>query len=150
MDYETLYHKKTKLNNINGEEIKDLLNLTFVIPPIFDYTIFKVTEEFIARPDLISLDNYGTTDYTDLICKINDLGNPYELNEGMFIIVPDPGSLSLFIYTGDSIDEDAEISKQQNSSIPKPKTKQEKRSANEAVINDRRFKIDKERRIAIY
>ena len=147
MNYGTLYHKKTKYSNINGEEIKDLLNLTFVIPPIFEYTVFKVTEEFIARPDLISLDNYGTTDYTDLICKINNLGNPYELNEGMFIIVPDPGSLDLFTFSEDDIDEKAELLKQQGT---KPKTKQEKRAANEAVITDHRFKIDKERRIAIY
>ena len=63
-----------------GEEMINLLDTTFVIPEYYNYNIFEVTEEYVARPDLISYDAYGDEMYTDVICKLNGISNPFELN----------------------------------------------------------------------
>lgn len=150
MDYTTLYNKKTKISSINDEEIIDLLNLTFIIPENFSFEIFRVPTEYIARPDLICMDKYGTSQYVDIICKLNGISNPFELNEGCLIALPDTSCLAKFIYSKDTIDQDASTSEEDSSQRAKPKTVNESRQANEAVIGDKRYKIDKTNRVVIY
>ena len=127
----------------------DLLNLTYYGPAEYEYILLKVPSEFIARPDLISLDQYGTTEYVDVICKVNGISNPFELNEGMVLVIPEPSYVHLFDYNQDNI-ETLNINQQKATPIPKPKTKKEKRKPNEAVVNDRRYKLDTDRRIVVY
>lgn len=146
MDYSTLFNKPIRQCSINGEDIKDLLNLTFIDPDYYEYEIFRVPKEYIARPDLVCLDKYGTTNNVDVICKINGISNPFELNEGDLLIMPSTGSLSHFHYTGDHIDYTDNTTGQN----PVPKKRNEKRKANEAVIGDTRFRIDKTRGVVIY
>lgn len=149
MDYNTLHSKKTKISSINGEEIIDLLNLTFVQPDMYQFELFKVPTEYVARPDLISLDKYGTDQYVDVICKVNGLSNPFELNEGMLIILPLSNYIVKFRYNKDTIDSDAETESSDSQTI-KPKTRNENRQANEAVIGDKRYKIDRTNGVVIY
>ena len=47
-----------------------------------------VNKYYVARPDLISLAVYGEDKYADIICKINGISNPFELNENDIIILP--------------------------------------------------------------
>ena len=47
-----------------------------------------VNEFYVARPDLISQAVYGTDKYADILCKINGISNPFELNENMMLFCP--------------------------------------------------------------
>lgn len=130
-----------------NEKIINLLDKTFVIPDEFTYDVFTVTEDYIARPDLISLRFYNMVDYADIICKINGISNPFELNENVTLIIPDINHISKFYFVDKQYTE--ENGGQQNDK-PVPKKSTEKRKANEAVISDTRFKIDSKNRIIIY
>lgn len=146
MDYTTLHNKALRTDPNTGEDIKDLLTLTFVIPDEYNYRLYKVSKEYVARMDLISLDQYGTTDYADILCKLNGVSNPYEVNEGQMLILPTSSDLDNFRYDGDTIEADSTTDEE----APVAKKRTEKRKTNEAVVGDSRFKIDKDQRVVIY
>ena len=50
-------------------------------------TFCVVSKEYIARPDLVSLAFYKTDEYADIICKVNGISNPFELNENMVLLI---------------------------------------------------------------
>jgi hypothetical protein len=148
LSYTTLNFKSQLKSDYLGEDIYNLLDRTFVVPQTYVYNVFEVTQDYIARPDLISYDAYGDTMYADVICKLNGISNPFELNEGMKLILPAPDSIDDFtirpndtenILTNGLVGE-GNITKQKNS----------KRKANEAIVGDSRFKIDKGSKIIIY
>lgn len=147
MNYPVLENKKPYLDPRSGETIMDMLTLSYVIPEGLDYIIFKVTAEYVARPDLICLAHYGSDDYVDVVCKFNGISNPFELNEGDVLALPSVSDMRRFIYSLDDIQQTFDS---KNDDKPTPKKKQEKRKANEAVIGDKRFRIDKENRAVIY
>lgn len=129
-----------------NEDIYNLCDKTFVIPDAFEYDVVEVTRDYVARMDLISLKMYGTNQLSDLLCKVNGISNPFEVNEGDFIIVPSWDFISNFYYQ-----EDVEESDSSNTNNkPKPKTRKEKRRANEAVIGDKRYRVDSARKVIIY
>lgn len=66
--------------------------------------VFFASEDMAMRPDLISYVSYGNTDKFDIICKFNGISNPFSINEGDLIKVPD----SLFMYN--SIENPSQIS----------------------------------------
>ena len=140
-----LNNKKTIHSDWLNQDIYNLGDATFKIPKLYSYEVLEVTERYIARPDLLSKDIYGDTLYSDILCKLNGISNPFELNKGMLLIIPSPDHIMDFMQqvdnTGDLID---------NLSKPVAKTKKQKRKANEAVIGDSRFKIDSNRGIVIY
>lgn len=137
-------------NNFNseylGEEMINLLDTTFVIPEYYNYNIFEVTEAYIARPDLISYDAYGDEMYADVICKLNGISNPFELNKGTKLIIPSPEHIMNFIVKPST--SDAEYDERLNKPIAKQKN--EKRKPNEAIVGDKRFKIDRTTGVIIY
>lgn len=128
------------------EDIIHLGAMTYKLPDNMSYKIYKVDKAHIARPDLISMACYGTDRYGDLICKVNNIPNPFEINEGDIIVIPDVSSIVDFNVV-DKFNDDP-VSEAANK--PRPKARTEKRKANEAVIGDTRFKIDKDRRVIIY
>lgn len=147
LQYSVLTNKRT----INSEYLKtpiyDLLDQTFVFPNTdYSYNLIEVSDEYIARPDLISLDAYGDSFYTDIICKINGISNPFELNVGKILVIPAAENISDFIYHPTTEDEIVGIV----NNTPTPKSKSEKRKPNESIIGDKRFKIDKGSKIIIY
>jgi hypothetical protein len=127
-------------------DVKNLGDSTFYIPKSYQYEVIEVEERYVARPDLISNDVYGDTLYTDLLCKLNGISNPFELNKGMLLIIPSVECIMDFM----KVVEQSESEKFIDGDKPIVKKKNEKRKANEAVIGDRRFKIDKNRGIVIY
>ena len=141
----TLENKGTIQSNYLEDTIYNLLDQTFEIPSSgFSYNIFLVSKEYIARPDLVSLDAYGTTGYADIICKINGISNPFELNEGMEIIIPVTENIDFFSVEPGKMDaEEIEIQ-------PIAKTKHEKRKVNEAIVGNSRFRIDPNMGVVIY
>lgn len=142
-----LNNKKHIFSEWLQEEIINLNDSTFRIPPSYQYEILEVTEKYIARPDLLSHDIYGDSIYSDLICKLNGISNPFELNEKMILVIPSPDCIMDFMYSPNVEECDESL----NDSIkPIAKQKNQKRKANEAVIGDSRFNIDKTRGVVIY
>jgi hypothetical protein len=148
LSYTTLNFKSQLKSDYLGEDIYNLLDRTFVVPQTYVYNVFEVTQDYIARPDLVSYDAYGDTMYADVICKLNGISNPFELNVGMKLILPAPDSIDDFTVRPNDTESiltnglvgDGSIIKQKNS----------KRKANEAIVGDSRFKIDKGSKIIIY
>lgn len=145
MLYSVLNSKTTIYSDFLKESIYNLLDKTFEIPQSYNFNIFKVTKEYIARPDLISLDAYGDANFADVICKINGISNPFELNEEMKIILPSPEYIMSFLTTPTYEEKD---DYEETTTITK--TKKSKRKANESILGDTRFKIDKVSKIIIY
>lgn len=98
MNYPILHKKaKTKIyKDGNPYEMYDLLSKTFNETK-YSGKVILVTKEYIARPDLVSYVSYGTDSYADIICKINGISNPFELNEGMCLFIPSIEFLSEMI-----------------------------------------------------
>ena len=128
-----------------SEDIFDMQQQTFIIPQSFSYKVVEVSKGMIGRPDLLSKYCYQNDIYADILCKLNGISNPFELNEGMLMIVPDLADLDKFMYVERPIESAAT-----SEDGPKPKAKKDKRKANEAVIGDTRFKIDSNNKIIIY
>lgn len=149
IDYSVLNLKTEITSEYLGEAIYNMLDYTFTIPNDYSYNIFDVTKDYIARPDLISYDAYGDAMYADVICKLNGVSNPFELNEGMKIIVPTPDDISRFIIEPSIKDKDSNWGPSGGVS-DSTKTKKSKRQANEAIMGDTRFKIDKANGVIIY
>lgn len=153
MQFSTLNFKREIYSDYLQENIYNLLDFTFRIPNEYIYNIFEVTDEYIARPDLISLDAYGDDMFADVICKLNGISNPFELNSGMKLIIPSPESILDFSIKPSLKDADANWGPNiQSNSIENNnvKNKKSKRQANEAIVGDKRFKIDRASGIIIY
>ena len=144
--FSVLNNKDTINSDYLGGSIYNLLDKTFILHTRgFDFNIFDVSEQYIARPDLVSKDAYGDSMYADVICKINGISNPFELNEGMKLILPRPEYILDF-----AIKPPSEEAEQDDINIPIPKQRNIKRSPNEAIIGDSRFKIDSTSGVIIY
>lgn len=146
MIYRVLEEKTTIKSNYLGDTIFNYLDTTFEIPKNILVDLVEITDDYIARPDLISLKAYGSDDYVDIICKFNGISNPFELNKGDVIVLPAFEDLNKFIVRPNADElEDAE-----NKEVPVSKKKNEKRKANEAIVGDKRFSVDKNKRVIIY
>ena len=146
MIYRVLEGKTIVESKYLNDNIYNYLDTTFEIPSNMNVELVEVTEDFVARPDLISLKAYNDDSYADIICKLNGISNPFELNKGDVIVLPTFEYLEEFIVRPNS----QELEDSDNSSVPVSKKKNEKRKANEAVVGDKRFSIDKNRRVIIY
>ena len=141
-------NKKQIYSDWLQDTIINLNDPTFRIPDSYEYEILEVTERYIARPDILSKDIYGDTLYSDLICKLNGISNPFELNKGMLLVIPSPDCIMKFMKIPDI--NECDIYNNENINKPIAKAKNTKRKANEAIIGDTRFKIDKTKGIVIY
>ena len=144
----TILYNKTRIHSdFLEDDIWNLLDKTYNLPRKFDYNVFDVNEEkYIGRPDLISLDAYGDPIFADVICKINGISNPFELNVGMTLIIPSPSDVFSFPQQAPQ----DELEGKTNEEVPVPKKKNQKRQANQAIVGDKRFKIDASKGIVIY
>lgn len=97
LDYTILSKKPTiTLYNSDGDKItcKDLLAESFNKEIQTQGKLVVVNKYYTARPDLISLAVYGDDKYADIICKVNGISNPFELNENMTLFIPSINYLS--------------------------------------------------------
>lgn len=133
------------------DDIWNLLDNTFTIPNFINYVFYEVNEEkYIARPDLIALDAYGDTSYTDIICKLNGISNPFELNMGTLLILPGASEINQFSHSAPIDEIESNFGKDGTNIIMKQKKKTDTRQTNEAIVGDTRFKIDRNKGIVIY
>lgn len=155
LDYLILEHKpKIQLTDKHGnkQECIDLLPET-VASMTLDNTMHKcvVNKYYVARPDLISLAFYGTDKYADIICKLNGISNPFELNENDMLTIP--RIEHLVFYTKANTNSSELINS--GSNINKPKVSKQKdlnkkRSPNEQVVGDKNYLIDKSLGLVFY
>ena len=175
LDYNILSQKPTVTSVKDGKLVtyKDLT--TQVYTGQFDKIgrMAIVEKYYVARPDLISLAMYGDDKYGDIICKINGISNPFELNEGMILFIPSSEEISkLFLGTAiksDILDEYKTIKKNvfniyssnytgeknMEETIEKKKDnlqkyKNERRSPAEQTIMDNNYVIDRSLGLIIY
>lgn len=74
-------NNEVSLVNLSSRVITSILGIN-----ASNFTTVKSGEE--ARPDLISLREYGTDDHQDEICKMNGISNPYSLDLGDALVIP--------------------------------------------------------------
>ncbi len=154
ISYPVIENKTTNTitGRYNEEKFNDLFEPTFTIPSDYTYQAYVVTAEYVARPDLLSKNIYGTVNYADVICKLNGISNPFELNEGTVIIVPDVSDLPNFYKSPlTEVSSEKAITKEGIKATKSlQKKKNETRQANASVVGDSNFKIDKNNKIIIY
>ncbi|MBO5005467.1 MAG: hypothetical protein J6D03_09605 [Clostridia bacterium] len=159
MNYFTLSKKPTIVLKSNAEgntevHCKDLLasNNKNMSISNFDYCI--VSEYYIGRPDLISFAFYGTDIYGDVICKVNDISNPFELNYGDVLLIPSIYDVGQYVdncisdSTSDLIREKDTIESMSNDAYKK--LKNESRSPNELLVGQSNYTIDRSNHLVFY
>ena len=153
LDY-LILQKKPKYD-LDGTEAKNLLFKTLISDENnYSGQFLKVNEYYIARPDLISLAMYGDDSYGDIICKINGISNPFELNKDMVLFIPNIESI-YNILNNDFMENKSEIiSNTDNISVytkkGAQKQKNEPRTNTEQIIGDSRYIIDKSLGMVLY
>ena len=152
LDYKILDYK-SKINKNNDTYI-DLMSDSFNMSSVaFDGQVIIVNKYYVARPDLVSLAIYGTDDYADIICKINGISNPFELNANDSLFLPDiefirncckqSSSKSEIVETEDEI-----LTPKKTNNFQKKKN--EKRSSNEQLEGEQNYVIDKSLGLVFY
>lgn len=152
LDYKILDYK-SKINKNNDTYI-DLMSDSFNMSSVaFDGQVIIVNKYYVARPDLVSLAIYGTDDYADIICKINGISNPFELNENDILFLPDiefirncckqSSSKSEIVETEDEI-----LTPKKTNNFQKKKN--ERRSSNEQLEGEQNYVIDKSLGLVFY
>jgi len=93
----TTFKYKSKINNGFDEPYFDMVKPGLKLREgVATIAIHYVTEYDTMRPDLISEKYYQSTDNVDIILKMNGLFNPFAINEGQFIRIPDKDSATRF------------------------------------------------------
>ena len=138
----------------NNETFIDLMADTYNknITPL-GYPLI-VNEYYVGRPDLISLAMYGDDRYGDIICKINGISNPFELNEDDIIFIPSIDFITKCTTqdgnTSDLITDDKNTYLEIQQTNNFQKRKNERRSPNQQVVGDSNYVIDKSLGIIFY
>ena len=152
LDYRLINTKP--LIQSNDQSYQDLLAKSFNDDKTYYADVIIVNEYYVARPDLISLAMYGDDKYGDILCKINGISNPFELNENDVILIPN------IEFLNDCLNKQrvpSEIIKNPKKDFIQPidknnkqKQKNENRSPNEQIIGDSNYIIDKSLGIVFY
>ena len=155
LNYASLASKPEMSRTIDGKKVsyKDLLCHTLNDEEsVFEGIEFiRVIDDYVARPDLISLAVYGTDQYADILCKINGISNPFELNEGMILLIPNLSTITFF-YKNRSASATFESDSTPISSTKKnfQKTKAERRRPAEQTVGSKNFVVDLSNKMIIY
>jgi hypothetical protein len=90
---------KPNFTRPDGVEVKDLTASMFNLQNnnYVSYSIYKVPKEFAMRPDLISAAAYNNTMYAEIILKYNGISNPFSIQEGDMILIPNLDSVQAIL-----------------------------------------------------
>jgi len=88
--FENSIDNKPLYTKTDGQIVRDLTQsmLDSAVKPGLSYTAFKVPTDYVMRPDLISKSVYNTTQYAEIILKFNGISNPFSIDKGDLILVP--------------------------------------------------------------
>jgi len=152
LDYRTLSFKPQIIKN-EKETYLDLLAPVYKTDFSPSGKVIIVNQYYVARPDLISLAIYGDDKYGDIICKLNGISNPFELNENDILFIPSIDDLNELTYNNDLasklINEDDELSIISNK-VDMRKKYSEKRAPNELTVDQSNYIIDKSLGLIFY
>lgn len=88
MKINSLAKKKSLIDN-DGDEYLDLSRMSIKQNiEIGIKAIYVVTDETEMRPDLIAIKYYGSTKYIDILCKANNIFNPFSIEAGDILVIP--------------------------------------------------------------
>ncbi len=92
----------------DGIKVKDLTASMFNLQSknFISYNIYRVPKEFAMRPDLISAAAYNNTLYAEIILKFNGISNPFSIQEGDIILIPNLESAQAVISQQKGTDSD--------------------------------------------
>lgn len=146
-------------NKFDKGDLQDLLSKTFKIPLDFEYEIAEVDITHQFRPDLISTHTYGDPNYMDVICKLNGICDIFDIRQGVRLVLPTFEHIHKF-YMQEKEYENTGVNNIQKSSntssninngdTPSQKQKFEPRKANQQLVGDKNFRINKDSKIIIY
>ena len=152
LEYKLLDHKPNLKKD--GEQYVDLLAKSFNETATASFNPIIVNKHYVARPDLISLVTYGDDKYADIICKLNGISNPFELNEDMVILLPNIEYLNDCVIRTTTPSQIIEDPKKDTIQLVDKynmqKRKDESRSPNQQVVGDSNFIIDKSLGVVFY
>jgi hypothetical protein len=89
MNIRSLTYKPIVTDEITGEKYYDLSTPIFRYNQTYIVGIYYVTDEDEARPDLISTKYFGSPSYLDAILIFNRIYNPFSLQKGDLLLIPD-------------------------------------------------------------
>ena len=92
---------KTFFTRPDGETLRDLTQTIFELKNrnYLAYNVYRVPKEYRMRPDLISQSVYNNSAYAEIILKYNGISNPFSIDEGDIILIPDLNSAQQKIKT---------------------------------------------------
>jgi hypothetical protein len=124
----TLYNKNSFIKQ-NGDVIVDLTKASLEYnKPVKYKSIIIVTYDYVMRPDLIAKATIGDANKLDYILKFNGISNPFSIDVGDILLIPDENEMGAIFKTPD-IDDDDAIKKSKVSIVTITSTKDEKRLA---------------------
>lgn len=152
LDYKLLERKQ--IIHKGNDQYIDLMSKTYDEKVYGSVMPLIVNKYYVARPDLISLALYGDDKYADIICKLNGISNPFEINEDDVIIAPNIEYFNECLYKGKEdpglIEDPKKETIQKIDKYNKQKRKNEDRSPNEQTIGESNFVIDKSLGLVFY
>lgn len=88
-----LLNRKIKRTKEDGTEIVDLLtaSVRFKSTDFFITDGFLIGDDLVMRPDLLSQVVYGNTNNWDALLKFNGISNPFAMDSGDLMLVPELG-----------------------------------------------------------
>lgn len=94
----------------DGQIVRDITQTMFELKNrnYTSYNVYKVPKDYIMRPDLISQSVYNNSLYAEIILKFNGISNPFTINEGDVILIPDFDSAKDKIKTTNSGDGESQ------------------------------------------
>ena len=98
-----IFDNKKVVKNSVGESFLDFTkrSIKWSGNKILIDTTELVTDEFEMRPDLISQYSYGSTNKSDLYLKYNGISNPFSIQSGDIIIIPNEEAMLKEFYKED-------------------------------------------------
>lgn len=81
---------KPLFQNNDGNILRDLCQTMFDVRSnnYVSYNMFKLSSDYVMRPDLISQAVYNNSLYAEYILKYNGISNPFSMEEGDIILIP--------------------------------------------------------------
>ena len=97
MDIKSLTLKNTIVDENTGESYYDLSAPSFAYKSEYGIKgLHYVSVDQAGRMDLVSEQYFGTGEYVDALCIVNNIFNPFSLNEGYILVIPDLKNPNLF------------------------------------------------------
>lgn len=97
MNIKSLTLKNTLIDDRTGESYYDLSAPSFLYVSEYGVkAIHYVTQEQAGRIDLVVDLYFGTGEYIDAVCIVNNIFNPFSVNEGDVLVIPNLSQPDIF------------------------------------------------------